>query len=91
MRISKVLPALAVVTLIFTVVKVTEPPLLGKSAVKDVAAHRMSPLAVLGPQAIPTVAGPQYGLFRCQVGIDPLGRAMLRPLPKCGMPMGWTR
>jgi subtilase family serine protease len=79
MRIPKVLPALAAAALIFTAAKKPSRPLLRESGVKDVAALRMSPLAVLGPQAIPTVAGPQYGLFRCQVGLDPSGRVCYDP------------
>jgi subtilase family serine protease len=41
--------------------------------------HAMSPLVIVGPQAIPATSGPQYGLFRCQVGTDPRGRTCYDP------------
>jgi len=42
-------------------------------------AHRMSPLLVVGPRAELAAAGPQYGIFNCQVGLDPYGRTCYDP------------
>jgi subtilase family serine protease len=49
------------------------PLLLGKSDVKGLTPNTMSPVLVVGPQATrASVAGPQYGLFTCQlVGFTP--------------------
>ena len=42
--------------------------------------HKMWPLAVIGPQVtLEDGAGPQYGLFRCQRGVDPFGRTCYDP------------
>lgn len=52
---------------------------VSQSGVAAGAHHVMSPLMIVGPQAIPAAAGSQYGLFRCQVGLDALGRVCYDP------------
>jgi subtilase family serine protease len=39
----------------------------------------MLPLIAVGPSVKAAVQGPQYGLFRCQVGIDPFNRVCYDP------------
>ncbi len=55
----------------------------GPTAIAAGPHHAMSPLLIVGPQAVPAgvvpQVGPQYGLFECQVGIDPLGRVCYDP------------
>jgi subtilase family serine protease len=41
--------------------------------------HQMSPLIAVGPSVQPAVQGPNFGLFRCQVGIDPFARVCYDP------------
>jgi subtilase family serine protease len=62
-RVSSLLAALALV--------VSVAPAAGTVAS---AASFASPLSTMGPQAIPAaVHGPSYGLFTCQLGLDPSG------------------
>jgi subtilase family serine protease len=63
MKNPKVLSVLAALTLIFSLV----PLAIGA----DRAGSPTSPLLKVGPQAIPAeTAGPNYGLFGCQVGLS---------------------
>ena len=64
MRVHKVLPVLAALALVVSVA-----PAAG-GFVK--AASVASPFLKVGPRAVPAkVAGPNYGLFECQVGLAP--------------------
>ena len=72
MRTNKFLPALATAALIIGLASVAYvgagvPTAGGITAIKA----RLQPAAIRGPEAIPAdVAGPNYGLFNCQVGLS---------------------
>lgn len=73
MRIGKVLSAMAGLVLIFGLATFTssagDPPSHTKNAKVKSAMH---PSSVRSPNALTdTVRGPNYGLFRCQVGLAP--------------------
>ena len=67
----------AAAAMAFVAVKPAGPSLMGKGAFKSLTSenHTMSPALRLGSQEIPAnvqagAAGPQYGLFGCQVGLS---------------------
>jgi subtilase family serine protease len=73
MRIGKFLSAIAVLVLIFGLAtfssRAADPPSHTKNAKVKSAMH---PSSVRSPDALTdTVPGPNYGLFRCQVGLAP--------------------